>query len=277
MEDACNCVTCYSRLEDLPVILFMEWSKSSRPISTNESGGTETAQPPDDQAESLRDQVETLKIKLEACLEKRRELTDNLNEISEKVTAAKSLCESLEKISDMLCERVSLSEDSERKVKRICQDLESRIRRDSNRAVIGDLTELLLSHQSESRLSDFFSSQLAISENPDELLSFLGSLYDHYHKKVKETTSTFSQLKTAVHSLRRDVDDAGRKLGAAQRARLARTVESSSAQGRNSTGVSCQLETTLKRTRLHNITSASGADRDDFGIGKRSKYKFINS
>lgn len=272
MEDNCNCVTCYARFEDLPVILYMEWSKSSRPIPEDEKEQIRTVTAPDEKALVLREKLEMMKLKLEALQQRKEEIIQLLNETNDRTAVAKAQCEGLDELCDMLTERISLTQQNTIRSQRTCEELESRIKRDENKGVIGEFCEMLAASQAEPKLLEFLSTKLTSSNDPDDLLAGLGMLYDHYHKEVKGAYKGIMQLRTTVHSLKKDVDEANQRLVAAQRAKQVRAsvpIKKSAAS---------VVDRKIVPMKPQIQANRSAMEDDDFGVTKRSKpnYNFLN-
>ena len=273
MEDNCTCVTCYARFEDLPVILYMEWSKSARPIPEEERQEIQTITAPDEQALMLREKIEMLKIKLDSLQQRKMEIMKLLNETSDKTAIAKGRCEGLDEMCEMLSERINVCAENTKKTERVCEELETRIKRDENKAVVGEFCDLLGSQQPESKLTEFLYSKVTSSSDPDDLLGRLSSLYEYYRKKVKEETKSIMQLRSTVHSARKDVEEATQRLAAAQRAKQQRLSAATKATKQSSHTVADRKVVPTKPQNRSNIM-----DDDDFGTGKRVKpsYNFFN-
>lgn len=270
MEDNCNCVTCYSRFDDLPVILYMEWSKSARPIPEDEKEQIRTVTAPDEQALMLREKLEMMKLKLEGLQQRKEEVIKLLNETNDRTAVAKAQCEGLDELCAMLSERIASTQSNTVKCQRQCEELEVRIRRDENKGVIGEFCEMLSSSQPEVKLLEFLSTRLHSSNDPDDLLACLGMLYEHYHKKVKEASKSVMQLRTTVHSLKKDLDDANQRLAVAQRAKQVKiSVPARKPAVVDRKTVPMKPQATMNRSAM---------DDDDLGVTKRSKpnYNFLN-
>ena len=274
MEDNCNCVTCYARFEDLPVILYMEWSKSARPISNEEQAEIQSASAPGEQAQLLYENLDSLKIKFTYLQKKKEDLIRKLNETTENIAAAKARCDGLDQICAMLSERIEASRKNAEKAQRACDELEARLKRDRNQAVIGEICELLLNQQQEAKLSELIYKRLAESADPDDLLSRIGGLYEHYHKQVRENTKTLTQLRTTMHSMKKDIEDTEARLAAAQRAKQASTKAANPVSQKKPVPpvVDRKIVPTKPKT-LH-----SRMDDEDLGMSKRAKptYNFFN-
>ena len=273
LEDNCTCVTCYARFEDLPVVLYMEWSKSTRPIPDEEREEIQTLIAPDEQALILRERVELLKLKLKSLEQRKIEVMRLLNETSDRAAIAKSRCEGLDEICEMLSERLSQTHQKAKKEERICEEIQTRIRRDENKGIMGDLCELLSSNPTEAKLNEFVYSKVASSQDPDDLLANLGYVYEHYKKRVKDETKALLQLRTTVHSAKKDVEEVSHRLSLAQRAKQQRL--SAAAKIAKKPGPSVVADRKVVPTK----PNRSNMDiDDDFGMGKRTKpsYSFSN-
>jgi flagellar biosynthesis chaperone FliJ len=269
MEDNCNCVTCYARFDDLPIVLFMEWSRSAKPISSEESAQIQSATLPGEEAAILHENVSMLKLKLEELQKQKDNIIRQLNETTENTNLARARCDGLDEICAMLRERITTSEQNMRKEERICDELEARMRRDHNQAIIGEICGMLADQQPESKLTDFVYAQLSKVADPDDLLMRFGSLYDHYHKQLKDGTKTLTQLRSAVSSMRKDVEDAENRLAAAQRAKQVTKTLAPKKTSNQAPIVDRKIVPTKPKT-------VQMQDDDDLGVTKRVKYNFLN-
>lgn len=218
-EDNCVCPTCYARFEDLPVILFMEWSKSARPMSLEETENIRLVNAPDEQAINLREQLAILSLKLDGLREQKGRIIQELNEFSDSAAIARSKCDGLDELCQILEERISSAQTTTAREEKVCEELHCRIERDRNKGTIIEFASMVDAQQPEAKLSDFVVRHLGSSADPDGLLANLSTLYAHYHKKVKDSTQTLAQLKTTVNLVRKDTEQAEHRLLAVQRAK----------------------------------------------------------
>ena len=243
MEDNCTCVTCFKkyvvisapapptlRFEDLPVILFMEWSKSARQVSREETEEIEIVTAPDPHSIELREQLEMLKLKLGSLSERKDQLIRQLNDINDATAIARARCEGLDDICEQLVDRLQTTRDALSRETRSCQELVARIKRDQNRAVLGGLTELLDELAPESKICEYLFVELGKTGDSDDLLTRLAAFYAHHHKQVKVASAAVAQLRTVVHSARKDSEHAVQRLHAAERATLVKKVVASTAK-----------------------------------------------
>ena len=239
MEDNCSCVTCFERymfiflivyterrMDELPIILFMEWSKTSRPVTREENEEIEIVAAPDSESFEIRDELGILKLKLDSLRKNKENIIRSLNDINDATALWKARCDGLDEICEAFSDRLVHSIDAHKKEVRLCEELVARVKRDQNQAVIGELSAKLAEAQSESQLTDFASQQLQSSSDPDDLLAKIGAFYDGFHRKVKEEIKALSQLKTTVHSLKKEDQDSEQRMLATEKAKLAKLVVS---------------------------------------------------
>ena len=222
------CIFSIDRLEDLPLILFMEWSKSTRPVPKEETDGIEVVTAPSEESLSIRDELEMLKLRLNNLTSSKEALIRQLNDINDATVIARSRCESLDDVCEAMSERLNHVQEIIKKEIRACEELQCRVNRDYSKAVIGNVASMVDGRSSESAVHEYLYNEVNKASDPDGLLTTLGSYADQVHRMVKENFKQLQQLKTAVHSLKKDVDDAGQRLAHAERARLVRKVVSTS-------------------------------------------------
>jgi len=230
MEDACTCVTCFVRIEELPTILFMEWSKSSRQLSQEVSDDIEIITAPDEESLGLRDEVDMLKHRLDSIKSQKGEIIRKLNIVNDSTAIAKAECEGLDEVCELMTDRLDSAFENYSKEARACNELTSRIKRDLNKAVIGELLTMIDAGASESTLTDLAYANLSKSADPDDLLANLSSLNETFHRRVKNESKVISQLRTTVHSVKKDADDAETRLISAERAKVVKLVVSKNAK-----------------------------------------------
>ena len=272
MEDACNCVTCFSRIEDLPMVLFMEWSKSTRPLSQKVCEEIEILTAPDEESLGLRDELDMLKHKLDSIRAQKSEVIRKLNIVNDATAIAKAECEGLDEVCELMAERLRSFVENQKKETRACDELSLRIKRDSNRAVIGELLILIETGGTvESKLTETAYAYLSKSADPDDLLAKLSALYENFRKRVKDETKSLVQLKTTVHSVKKDAEDAQQRLLAAERAQLVKKVVSKNTNSvKKVVGPPVVDRRVIAHPRQPNRTG--GEDQDDLMLsGKRQK------
>ena len=217
MEDNCSCVTCFARyvvllyvcvgfcrMDDLPMILFMEWSKTARPVSHEASQEIEIVSAASDSASlEMRDQVNVLKHRLDSLQDRKDEIIKSINQVTDALETAKSRCQGLEEICEAFSDRLARSTEIYTTELRNCQELESRIKRDHNSAVVGELSTRLA--DADYALVEFINARLSESADPDDLLIKIASFYESYKKRVKDASKQLDQLRTSVHSLKREI------------------------------------------------------------------------
>lgn len=224
MEDACTCVTCFSKIDDLPMVLFMEWSKSSRPLSQAVTAELESLAAPDVESLGLRDELDMLKERLNSIRVQKDGVIRKLNFANDSTAIAKAECEGLDEVCDLMGERLTSFLDNYKKEAHACEELSTRIKRDMNRAVIGELLIMIDGAESEAKLTEMAYSNLSKSADPDDLLAKLTTLYEYYHRKVKEETKSVAQLRTTFYSLKKDAEDEEQRMIASERAKLVKKV-----------------------------------------------------
>ena len=218
MEDSCNCVTCFSRMDNPPIVLYMEWSKNVRQVSKEETQEIEMMTAPHSDTTQLREDVGILKLKLESLAERKQHLIRKLNDVSDASAIARSTCEGLDDQCESMLERVQSLLSSIEREKVICNDLNNRILRDKNKAILIDLVKLLeLPESSDMTITEFFKTQLSNSNDPDDLLKKLAIFYDSYHRNTKESSRAVAQLKTVVQSVKKEFEIAEKRLINAKR------------------------------------------------------------
>ena len=205
-------------MDNQPTVLYMEWSKNVRQVSKQESQEIQMMTAPDPSTMELREEVAMLKMKLEALSEQKHQLIYKLNEISDATAIAKSTCEGLDDQCETIAERIQTARGNLDHEKAICEDLNNRIQRDSNRAILLDLSAMLDNpDSSDGSLLEFFKSQLLNSLDPDDLLQKLAIFYDAHHRQVKENSRLVAQLKTTVQSVKKDLEISEKRLTSVRR------------------------------------------------------------
>jgi hypothetical protein len=214
----------YSRMEDnLPIILFMEWSKNARPVPKEESEVIEIVTAPDEDTLRLREEVEIMKLGHQSLQDRKEQLNRKLNDVTDALTNSRSTCESLENICEQIQARIVHSTESLKNEHRVCEELSSRIQRDKNKAIIGELAEGLEKQVTDPQLAEFFKRQMAESGDPDNLLSMFHSFYDNHHKRLKQSMKTIGHLKTVAHSIKKDIAETEQRIVASERAKKIQT------------------------------------------------------
>jgi hypothetical protein len=211
-----------TRMDNQPTILYMEWSKNVRPVSKQESQEIEMMTAPDSSTVQLREEVGILKLKLEALAEQKHQLIHKLNQISDATAIARSTCEGLDDQCETIAERIQTVQSNLDRETAICEDLNNRIQRDTNRASLVDLQSMLQNpDNSDSSLLEYFKAHLASSTDPDDLLQKLAAFYDSHHRQVKENSRLVAQLKTTVQSVKKDLDLTEKRLTNVRRSQVA--------------------------------------------------------
>ena len=189
-----------------------------RQVSKQESQEIEIMTAPDTNTIELREEVGILRMKLGALAEQKHELITKLNHISDATAIAKATCEGLDDQCEMMAERIQTAQTNLDREKAICEDLNNRIQRDTNRASLVDLSAMIQNlDSSDSSVLEYFKAQLTNSMDPDDLLQKLATFYDIHHRQVKETSRLVAQLKTTVQSVRKDVESSEKRLVSVRR------------------------------------------------------------
>ncbi len=202
-----------------PIILYMEWSKNVKPVPREETEVIEIVTAPDEDSIRLREEVGIMKLKHESLCDQKQQLLRQLNLASDAVSNGRSTCEALDSICSQVAERIETTTESLKKEMRVCDELSSRIERDKNKSIIGEVAERI-SHQAvESQVSEFLQGELAQAGDPDDLLTSFSGYYDYCHKRLKREMKSTAQLKTVTHSLKKEIVECEQRIVSAERAK----------------------------------------------------------
>lgn len=209
-----------SRMEDnAPIILYMEWSKNAKPVPLEETEEIEIVTAPDADSIRLREEVGIMKLKHESLCDQKEQLLRLLNDVSDSVGNGRSTCEALDSICGQITERIGSTSVSLSRETKVCDELASRIQRDKNKSIIGEVAERISLNHDEFQIMEFLQSQLSQSGDPDDLLTSFSSYYDHCHKRLKRELKSVAQLKSVVHSLKKEITETEQRLVIAERAK----------------------------------------------------------
>lgn len=200
----------------------MEWSRSSREISKEESEELELVVAPTEETIQLHERIGISELKFKSLSDHKQTLIRDLNAINDSTAISKANCEGLEDICEKIRDRLSETRIQITTGKRTCEELQTRIQRDANLIIVGKVSELLEQQASESIISDFVYKELAENTDPDDLLARLNGYYDTSHRRVKEAVRQIAQLKTSVHSLKKDEEEAQIRLTMIERSKQAK-------------------------------------------------------
>ena len=200
------------------MILYMEWSKSSRPVD-DDAPDIEIISSSDSVSMELRDELELMKLKLEGLESRKDHIIRTLNEVTEAMELAKERCNGLDEICEAFSDRLASSTASYEKDKKACDEFEVKIKRDMNSAFVGELC-VSIESKSEAELLEFINQKLTLSSDPDDFRLKIGSAYDLFRRKLKDSVKGLDQLKTTVHSLKKEISNKETQLIEVERNKL---------------------------------------------------------
>ena len=214
-------------MENQPIILFMEWSKNPKLVSSQETHDIETITAPDETSLKLREEVDILKLKLEDLRNQKEDLIHQLNRVNDSAAIARSTCEGLDELCEAIKDRMSATSEALARETKVCAELISRITRDKNKAIIGELA--LRVESLDPSIMEYISNKISQSTEPDDLIQRLTIYQDYHHRRMKDAQRLVAQLRTTVQSLKKEVEESERRLAAAERSKLANAAAAKSA------------------------------------------------
>jgi chromosome segregation ATPase len=262
-------------MESQPIILFMEWSKNPRLVPSQEVHDIDSITAPDETSLQLREEVDILKLKLDTLQSRKQELIHRLNDVNDSTAIARATCEGLDDLCEAIRERLECTTEALTRERNICQELQTRIKRDKHKAIVGEFASKLDRVESESTVLEYIISEVSKSNEPDDLLQRITNFQQYHHRKMKDAQRMGSQLRTTVASIKKQIEESEKRLIIAERSRIAAVTKASQGPTRPDTKTR-PIPRVVDRKIVPLKQSANFADDDLAPSRKRANNNFGN-